>query len=126
MSRSRVVSVTPEPSAVLTKAMFRAAERLGLSRRQVAKIIGVSETTVSRLKRGETMLEEESEPFQLAVLLVRAFRSLDAIAGGDETVVRDWMTAPNSALGARPAEHISTVQGLDDVVTYLDARRAPV
>lgn len=126
MSHSRIVATAPDRGSILTRAMLRAAERLGLSGRQLSEVVGVSEATVSRLKRGEARLEEGSKPFQLAALLVRAFRSLDAITGGDETVARVWMTAPNAALGARPAERISTVQGLVDVVTYLDARRAPL
>lgn len=126
MSHSRIVATATDRGSVLTRAMLRAAERLGLSGRQLSEVVGVSEATVSRLKRGEARLEEGSKPFQLAALLVRAFRSLDAITGGDETVARVWMTAPNAALGARPAERISTVQGLVDVVTYLDARRAPL
>jgi transcriptional regulator with XRE-family HTH domain len=106
--------------------MLRAAERLGLSGRQLAEIVGVSEATVSRLKRGEAMLEAGSRPFELAALVVRSFRSLDAITGGDEAVARAWMTATNTALAASPIERMATVQGLVDVTTYLDARLAPV
>ena len=116
----------PDRNAVLTKATLRAAERLDLSGRQLAEIVGVSEATVSRLKRGEATLEAGSKPFELAAFLVRAFRSLDAITGGDEAVARVWMTATNAALGARPIERMATIQGLVDVTTYLDARRAPV
>lgn len=126
MPHSRIVATAPDRGSVLTRAVLRAAERLGLSGRQLSEVVGVSEATVSRLKRGEARLEEGSKPFQLAALLVRAFRSLDAITGGDEAVARVWMSAPNAALGARPAERIATVQGLVDVVTYLDARRAPL
>ncbi|MXU65641.1 MbcA/ParS/Xre antitoxin family protein [Oceanomicrobium pacificus] len=121
-----IAPAAPSRSAVLTKTVFRAADRLGLSGRQVAAIVGVSEATISRLRRGDALLEEGTKPFELSALLVRAFRSLDAITGGDEAVARAWMTAPNSAIGAVPAAHIATVQGLVDVVTYLDARRAPV
>jgi hypothetical protein len=116
----------PQRGAVLTKAVLGAAERLGLSARVLARVIGLSEATVSRLKRGETRLEEGSKSYELAALMVRAFRALDAITGGDEAVARAWMEAGNSALGGRPAERIVTVQGLIDVVGYLDARRAVV
>ena len=126
MNRPRQLAPTLHRRAVLTKAALRAAERLGLSGRQLAEIVGVSEATVSRLKRGEAMLEDGSKPFQLAALLVRAFRSLDAITGGDEAVARAWLTAPNRALAARPLERMITVQELADVVAYLDARRAPL
>ena len=125
MTHPRNLAPAPDRNAVLTKAMLRAAERLGLSGRQLAEIVGVSEATVSRLKRGEATLEAGSKPFELAALLVRAFRSLDAITGGDEAVARVWMTAANTALAARPVERMAKIQGLVDVTTYLDARRAP-
>jgi transcriptional regulator with XRE-family HTH domain len=125
MSRPRHLAAA-DRAAVLTKATLRAAERLGLSGRQLAEIVGVSDATVSRLKRGEAAFEDGTTSFQLAALLVRAFRSLDAITGGDETVARAWIVAPNTALAARPIERMSTVQGLVDVTTYLDGRRAPL
>ncbi|WP_331271359.1 MbcA/ParS/Xre antitoxin family protein [Acidiphilium cryptum] len=48
------------------------------------------------------------------------------MAGGDERSARDWIAAPNSALGARPIDLLASVQGLVDVVAYLDARRASI
>lgn len=123
---ARNADANADAGPVLTKAALRAAERFGLSGRQLADIVGVSEATVSRWKRGDSLLEPGSKPFQLAVLLVRAFRSLDAITGGDEAVARRWLGAPNLALAARPVERMADVQGLVDVTTYLDARRAPL
>lgn len=109
---------------VLTKAVLSAADRLGLTARALARVIGVSEPTVSRMKKGEFLLDEATKPYELAVLLVRVFRSLDAITGGDERVGRAWMAGPNTALGGSPAEKILTIAGLTDVIAYLDARRA--
>jgi len=126
MTLSHQIARNPEAGAVLTKAALRAADRLGLSGRQLADIVGVSEATVSRWKRGDSLLEPGSKPFELAALLVRTFRSLDAITGGDEAVARRWLVAPNTALAARPVERMTQVQGLVDVTTYLDARRAPL
>ena len=126
MTLSHQIARNPEAGAVLTKAAVRAADRLGLSGRQLADIVGVSEATVSRWKRGDSLLEPGSKPFELAALLVRTFRSLDAITGGDEAVARRWLAAPNTALAARPVELMTQVQGLVDVTTYLDARRAPL
>lgn len=126
MTRPRHLAPAPDRGAVLTKAALNAAERLGVSGRQLADIVGVSEATVSRWKRSESLLEAGSKPFQLAALFVRAFRSLDAITGGDEAVARRWLSAPNTALAARPVERMVTVQGLVDVAAYLDSRRAPL
>ena len=126
MTQPGHLASAPDRGAVLTKAALRAAERLGISGRLLADIVGVSEATVSRWKRNEAALAAGSKPFQMAALFVRTFRSLDAITGGDEAVARAWMTAPNTALAARPIERMVTVQGLVDVTAYLDGRRAPI
>lgn len=66
---------------VLTKAMMRAADRLGLSGKQLSDVIGLSAAQISRMKNGEAVLSEASKSFELSALLVRVFRSLDAIVG---------------------------------------------
>lgn len=119
-------SAPAREAAVITKAAVRAAERLGLSARVLAGVLGLSEASVSRMRRGDFALERGSKPFELAVLLVRLFRSLDAITGGDETVAQTWMATDNRALGGRPVERITSISGLTDVLAYLDARRALV
>ncbi len=115
-----------DAGVVLTKAMLRAADILGLNARALARVIGVSEPTLSRMKRGDVMLEAGTKPFELAVLVVRLYRSLDAITGGDDMVTRSWMTASNTALQGVPSTLITSVTGLVDVISYLDANRAVV
>ena len=115
-----------ERNATLTKAVLRAAHKLGLSSKALAQTLGVSEATTSRMSRGSVLLEESAKSFELAVLLVRLFRSLDAIVGGDEAVARAWLTNHNTALDGRPVDKIRTIAGLLDVIAYLDARRALV
>ena len=116
----------PEAAAVVTKAVVRAADRLHLTARILATVIGVSEATVSRMKHREFGLEPGTKPFELAVLFIRLFRSLDAIVGGDDDVAASWLVNPNATLDARPIEKLQTVSGLVDVIAYLDARRALV
>ena len=72
-----------ERARVMTMAVVRAAEKLGLSGKDMALILGVSEPTVSRMRKDEFRLEEGTKPFELGALFVRLFRSLDAITGGD-------------------------------------------
>jgi transcriptional regulator with XRE-family HTH domain len=124
MAQAEAIAPQPRRGPVLAKAALRAAERLGLSGRQLAAIVGVSEPTVSRWRRGDSLPDEGTKPFELAVLFVRIFRSLDAITGGDERVARAWITNPNQALASRPIDQMVSVRGLVDVATYLDARRA--
>ncbi len=125
MTMAQVAGQTrPGEALVLTKAVVNAADRLGLNARILAAVIGVSEATVSRMKRQDHLLERNSKPFELAVLFVRLFRSLDAIVGGDEAVARQWLRNGNLAFGAAPIDKIISISGLTDVLAYLDARRA--
>ena len=112
--------------AVVTKAVLRAAGRLGVSNKVLAAVIGVSEATVSRMSRGTYVLPPEQKPFELALLFVRLYRSLDSIAGGDVAVARTWLRAENKALGGVPLARIKSITGLVDTIAYLDARRATV
>jgi len=112
----------PDPAAVLTKATLAAARRLGLTNRAVAEVLGTSEASVSRLGR-ERALRLPSREAEIAALFVRLFRSLDALLGGDEAKARAWFTAENRHLGGVPAERVKSVEGLVDVVQYLDGMR---
>jgi hypothetical protein len=113
-----------QQATVLTKAVLRAAGKLDVRQAALAAILGVSEATVSRMKKGDYVLQADSKPFELGVLFVRLFRSLDAMVGGDEAVARAWLANPNLALDAKPAEKIRTIAGLSDVIDYLDARKS--
>lgn len=115
----------PDPSTVLTKAVARAAERLDISRALLAKILGVSPPTVTRLYSGEYKLDERRKEWEFALLFVRAFRSLDSIVG-NELTARQWLNSENRALNGRPVDLIRQTEGLVRVVHYLDASRGLV
>ena len=110
---------------VLGKATVRAAEGLGLSGKALAEVIGLSEPTVSRIKKAETGIDPEGKPGELALLLVRTFRSLDALVGGDEDKRKLWMSTSNRELNGVPLELVKKVDGLLRVLAYLDVMRAP-
>src|SRR4051812_25466546 len=84
----------PQPAPVIAKAVLAAAQRLGLRDRHLATIIGSSEASVSRLRTGRG-LEPTSKEGELALLLVRLYRGLDALVGGDDTAARAWLHAAN-------------------------------
>jgi hypothetical protein len=108
--------------AVLTRAALAAATRLDLRNRDLAAILGASEASVSRLARGR-VIEPGSKEGELALLFLRLYRSLDALVGGDDAAAAAWLHAQNDHVGGTPAERIRTVEGLVDVVQYLDAMR---
>jgi hypothetical protein len=120
-------SAHPDPradGALVTKASLRAAERLDLSNKELARILGLSESTVSRMSAGNYALAPEQKPYELALLFVRLYRSLDSIVGGDAAVAKAWLRADNSALGDAPLARIMSIAGLTETIAYLDARRA--
>ena len=114
-----------EPS-VLTSATVRAAERLQIKNAALARILGVSDSTVSRIRNKALFLERGDKPFELAILFVRLYRSLDSIMAGDDAVAADWLRNKNTVLNGVPLELIQSVSGLVHVIAYLDARRAIV
>ncbi|CAN7720917.1 MbcA/ParS/Xre antitoxin family protein [Bosea sp. LjRoot9] len=113
-------------SVVITEAAIRAADQLKIPAAAFAAIIGLDEATAASIRRGGLRLEPGTKPFELAVLFVRLFCSLDAIVGGDDEVAASWLASPNTFLDARPIEKLQTVTGLVDVIAHLDARRALV
>ena len=114
----------PAEEAVATKAVLRAASRLGLSNKQLARILGLSEATVSRMGSGAYTLSRGDKSFELAVLFIRLFRAIDAVTGGDEAVASAWLRNENLALGAAPLMLLQSISGLVHVLGYLDAHRA--
>ena len=68
---ARNLAPKPDPSSVLTKAVARAAERLDISRALLAKVLGVSPPTVTRLYNGEYKLDERRKEWEFALLFVR-------------------------------------------------------
>lgn len=110
--------------AIVTKAALRAAAHLGVTNRSLARILGVSEATVSRMGAGTYVLKSEDKAFELALMFLRLFRALDALAGGDAQTSRAWLRNDNLALAGVPIVLIESLSGIINVVGYLDAQRA--
>ncbi|MEM8632105.1 MAG: antitoxin Xre/MbcA/ParS toxin-binding domain-containing protein [Pseudomonadota bacterium] len=122
---SEAVHTQSEADGLLIgKAVIRAGQFLGLKQAEVAQIIGLSAPQVSKIKDGKAPVTGKAA--ELSLYLIRVFRSLDAITGGDSAVVKAWMRNDNDAVGEPPARALQTAAGLVGVMTYLDAARAPL
>jgi len=120
-------STAPDEATVVSKALLRAAEVLGLSSTELAGIIGTSESTLSRVrnrKRGPIPLGTKEG--ELALLFLRVFRSLDALVGGNAAHARAWLRAENHHVGGVPLRRMKKIEGLVDVAEYLDAMRGTI
>lgn len=107
--------------AVLGRAAVRAAERLGLSQTDLADVIGRDRTTITR--RG---IDPDSKPGELALMLIRCYRSLAVLVDDDDAQIRHWMSVTNRHTGGVPIEQVRSVAGLVSVVQYLDAIRGRI
>ncbi len=114
-----------DPARVLSKAVTRAADRLEVSHALLGRVLGVSAPTITRLYNGSYRLDERRKEWELAVLFVRVFRSLDSIVG-TEAAARQWLRTENQGLAGRPIDLIAQAEGLVRVVHYLDASRGLV
>ena len=112
--------IEPSPKQTLSKALLRAGKELGLSQAEVGKIIGKDRTSLAR------GLDPESKAGELALILIRCYRSLYVLVGGKSEDIKHWMHTKNLHIGGIPAEQIMKAQGLVHVVEYLDALRGKV
>lgn len=109
-----------EKKAVLAKALISAGKSLGLTQDEVGVVIGRDRSSLSR------GIEPDTKSGELALMLIRCYRSLYAMVGGDNETMKHWMRTPNNYFNAVPAEQIKSISGLVAVVDYLDAIRGKV
>lgn len=116
----------PAPDATVSKAVVRAAALLGLTQAELATVLGLSRATVSRLVAGRYLLQPgRAKEWELGLLFVRMFRSLDALLGHGAQA-RAWLTTDNGVFGGPPLAEIRSAAGLVRVVQYLDGVRGRV
>lgn len=103
---------------VLGEATLNAARALGLTQGDLQEIVGRHPSNIRR--HG---LDPDTKAGELALLLIRLYRSLFALLGGEPATMRHWMHTDNRDIGGIPADRIQSIQGLAEVVAYLDALR---
>ncbi len=106
---------------ILRKAIIRLADQLALNRQELCAITGISEATMSRLYEGKRSFRPDSKEGELAMLLLRLYRDLNTLFGGNRQQCQLWYRAFNYHLRGKPSELVQNIQGLNDVVSYLDA-----
>lgn len=121
--QSLIPSGPPTKEGVLSKAVVRVAMNLGLSQKELSGILGPSTSEISRLFNGTSTISPDTKPGQCALLLIRLYRNLDAILGEDERQCQEWFKNYNTHLGEKPVILSEKIEGLVEVVTYLDAVR---
>ncbi|QEY17512.1 XRE family transcriptional regulator [Cellvibrio sp. KY-GH-1] len=122
---SALVQTNPNPAAVLAKAVLNAADQLGLKQAELAAVLGIHRTAISRLKQNPA-LDPKSKQGELALLLIRIARALFALTGGDKDWIKHFMHNPNQVTGGVPAKQMESIQGLMQVLNFVDALRGKI
>ena len=107
---SSVASVPPAPpgeasltdAQLLQQAVLRAAEELDLSRTDLAWVLGKDRSTLTCAKG----MDPASKTGELALLLIRLYRSLSVLVGNDRKLLRHWFHTANRHTGGVPAEQV--------------------
>jgi hypothetical protein len=104
--------------ALLTKALLRAVEELGLSP-DLASLLQVSFDDAASLQSGARVLDPQRQEWASALKIIGLFRTLVTLVGTTERA-RAWLGSPNQALGACPVDLLRTPDA-ERVYRYLDA-----
>lgn len=122
MNKIRAISTDKE--RVLSKALLNMTSFLHLSGKDLSEIIGISESSATRLHQGKKLISPNSKEGELARLLLRVYRSLNALVGNHHEKARAWLNSKNAYFNhQKPIDEIKHVQGLVSVLNYLDAMR---
>ncbi|NNE61338.1 MAG: DUF2384 domain-containing protein, partial [Woeseia sp.] len=111
----------PQADEVLGTAVLRAAERMGLSRTDLTRVIGRDRSSISR-----SGVDPDSKSGELAKILIRCYRALAVMVDDNQEQIREWLATPNRHTGGVPEQQLQTVAGLVAVSEYLDAIRGKV
>ena len=112
-----------DDDTLITGAFLGAGRELGMSLGQLARVIGVSESTMKNYSRGSAAISS-GKSRELALGFIRVYRALYAILGGNREQMQHWMSTPNRHLrDLTPAALVGNYQGLAEVNVYLDAMR---
>jgi hypothetical protein len=113
---------TPEqisPSRLVSTGLIQAASDLKLSGSNLARILGLSEATVSRLKNGTWTLQKDSKSYEIAMVFLHVYQRLKSVMNGNSHRMRAWLHARNEDLGSSPVSLLNKLQGLFQVLFYL-------
>lgn len=112
-----------QEEVVLSKAICNLTKFYSLTGKELSQIIGLSEPSASRLSQGKKFISPYTKEGEMALLLLRVYRSLNAMVGNNHEKARLWLTSQNKYFHNKPIEEMKTIPGLIGVLNYLDAMR---
>lgn len=115
----------PDKKSVLAKAVLNSAEQLDINASDLAEILGVHRTSLSRIKT-KMEIDPDSKMGELSLLFIRIYRSVYALSGGEPRTMRLFIKSKNKVTGGIPVEQMKTITGLVSVLQFVDAMRGKI
>jgi putative toxin-antitoxin system antitoxin component (TIGR02293 family) len=113
--------ISPIEAGYPFEAFEQLSETLSVTQQQLAGVLGISRSTLSRRRGGRLNPLESNRLYQIRELLGAAELSGEALrAIGDPDDARRWLRTPNAQLGWVPLELAATTPGLDAVKRYFE------
>ena len=123
--KGEALSEENDDTVILGKAVLRAVEDLGMKDADLAVVIGVSPSSLSRIRLCGRGIVPGSKEGELALIFLQLYRSLSVLLG-DSTRRRAWFHSENRHLGGVPAELVKKAAGLVHACQYLDAMQGKI
>ncbi|MCA0403883.1 MAG: XRE family transcriptional regulator, partial [Proteobacteria bacterium] len=76
---------------VLTKALSNMSKFYSLTGKDLSQIIGLSESTITRLGQDKKLISPHTKEGEIVLLLLRIYRSLNAIVGNNHEKAKLWL-----------------------------------
>ena len=109
---------------VLTHSALRTGALLGLSHAELARALGLDQSTVSAMADGAAELQGVTPSGQRAFTMIKIYQSLTANVGGDEQACKQWVCSHNTGLAATPALLVQSEDEMNAVLAYLQSMEA--
>ena len=107
--------------AGLDAQLNRLAQQLGVTLKELAPLLQVSESTLHRLRRQTAFTGPTAERVELLLAIIQHGMR---VYGGDEQALRDWLRYPLGELDERtPLQTLTTIAGftqVDDVLGRIE------
>lgn len=113
--------IKPQEAQVLATAFLNAGKELGLKQLVLERVIDRDRSSINR-----SGIDPNTKSGELALMLVRIYRSLFVLMGGNSEQMKHWMKTLNLHTGGVPADQILCIPDLVKIVGYLDAMRGKV
>ncbi len=111
-----------DQDSVVRKALMNVGKALDIAPEVLGAIVGRNKSSLYRANG----LKADSKHGELALVLIRCYRALHALMGGDEQAMQHWFHTKNLHTGGIPIEQVQSLEGLMSVSRYLDGIRGKI